>query len=210
MLISGAGNASFVVSGSSKSMSWKTGAKFIVFISVSKLSDGISKSFGSGNSFAGCVTGVVAAGISDVLFVAVMRDVSKTECCMGPILLWARINGMRNSSGILCGNSFVFISLGVLDSGAGCIVSVAVDGAGAGSAGTGSIIFGNGIVNSGAFLRIIIVVVAMYNGIADSINNPNTKPGNPRNFACANRVQSVPENISKLNIKCRIAHIAKI
>ena len=89
-------------------------------------------------------------------------------------------------------------------------VSCFVSGLTCASSGTGSMILGNGIVNSGFFLRIIIAVVAIYNGIADNINNPNTNPGNPYNLECASRIQSVPENISKLNIKCKIAHITKI
>lgn len=42
---------------------------------------------------------------------------------------------------------------------------------------------GAGISKSGFFVRIINVVVAIYSGIADSINIPKTKPANPCNSA---------------------------
>lgn len=90
--ISGAVNDSGFVSGSSKSISWKTGVKFIVFISGSIFSDGISKSFGSGNPFVDCADGGWVDIFFSCSFMAVMLGVSNTECCIGPILFWARIN----------------------------------------------------------------------------------------------------------------------
>lgn len=43
---------------------------------------------------------------------------------------------------------------------------------------------GTGIVNRGFLVRIINVVVAMYNGSAASISMPNTNPGKPCSWAC--------------------------
>ena len=90
--ISGALNDSGFVSDSSKSISWKTGVKFIVFISGSIFSDGISKSFGSGNPFVDCADDGWVDIFFSCSFVAVILGVSNTECCIGPILFWARIN----------------------------------------------------------------------------------------------------------------------
>ncbi len=69
----------------------------------------------------------------------------------------------------------------------------------------GNFILGNGNVISGFFVRIIIVVVATYKGIADKINIPNTNPPKPRNCARIRRFHCAPLNISKLNIWYNIA-----
>lgn len=78
------------------------------------------------------------------------------------------------------------------------------------SAGTGVKIFGNGIVNSGFFVRKMMDVVAIYNGKADKTSIPNTNPGKPRNSAWINVCQFDAENISKLNSQRKIAHTTKI
>ena len=68
-------------------------------------------------------------------------------------------------------------------------------------------IFGNGIVIKGFFVRIMMVVVATYNGIAANSIIPNTKPPNPRNWACIRRCHWAPLSISKLNMLYKIAHM---
>ena len=117
----------------------------------------------------------------------------------------ARVNAARTSAGI------VFAGVLGVVSGAGGGASVALDaGAGAvvgASIGTGVINFGNGILNSGFFVRITILVVAMYIGTAAKINMPNTNPGNPRNSACAKMRHWVALNILKLNSQNNIDHI---
>lgn len=96
----------------------------------------------------------------------------------------ARIYAVRNSDGNSSGNAsccgadvaFDFFSSGV--SGAGGFISVGCMFAQIFFTG-----FGTGMVTRGFFVRMINVVVAMYNGNAASSSIPNTKPGNPFNLA---------------------------
>ncbi len=71
-------------------------------------------------------------------------------------------------------------------------------------------ILGSGIVNSGFFVRMIRVVVAMYNDGAASSNMPNTKPGNPRRRACARCCHCWALKMLNLNKKYNNAHVATI
>lgn len=93
------------------------------------------------------------------------------------MLLRARIYGTRISSGKFGGNSLPVFSDSCVFSG----VCVVVCGFGS-SRGVGCKNFGICILNSGARLRTMMVVVAMYIGIAASIKIPNTNPGKPRNL----------------------------
>lgn len=71
-------------------------------------------------------------------------------------------------------------------------------------------IFGSGMVNSGFFVRMIRVVVAMYNDGAASNSMPNTKPGNPRRRACARCCHCWALKMLNLNKKYNNAHVATI
>lgn len=111
----------------------------------------------------------------------------------------ARLNMARISDGIAFSGSvgvgFCFVAVGCAAGTAwGCVFF-------------GILIFGKGIVNSGFFVRTIILVVAMYNGIAAKINIPNTKPGNPRNSACIRICHWAALNMLKLNIQNKTAHM---
>lgn len=127
------------------------------------------------------------------------------------MLLRARINAKRNSAGI-SGGSSVGVSAssgpraGVSDSGSG----VEAGSAGAGLNKAGILIFGIGIVIRGFLVRTISVVVATYNGNAARIKMPNTKPGNPRNWARIRRCHWGALNIEKSNMKNKIAHVVAI
>lgn len=154
---------------SSKFMSENTGANDGVASTSSKL-------FGNGNSPAGCNSG--GAGVFDVLCGAVMLLMSNTDFGAAPPCARARTNAGRNSVGIIfCGVVSVgVVSTGSCDTGSGAAVADV-------SSGTGCINFGSDSVNNGFFVRKMILVVAMYNGIAANINMPNTKPGKPRRWA---------------------------
>lgn len=155
---------------SSKFMSENTGANDGVASTSSKL-------LGNGNSPAGCNSGVVA-GVFDVLCGAVMLLMSNADFGAAPPCTRARTNAGRNSVGIIfCGVVSVgVVSTGSCDTGSGAAVADV-------SSGTGCINFGSDSVNNGFFVRKMILVVAMYNGIAANINMPNTKPGKPRRWA---------------------------
>lgn len=116
-------------------------------------------------------------------------------------------NSAGNSSGRFCVGSGSFFS-----SGASCAFFSSGSGAG-GLISVGCMFsqvfftyFGTETENKGFLVRIINVVVAIYNGSAASINMPKTKPGNPRNFACNNKCQCRPENILKLNRNLSTSH----
>ena len=123
----------------------------------------------------------------------------------------ARMYAVRNSDGNSSGRASVF---GVSDSFSGGVSGDSDDG---GFINVGcmraQIFFANsgaGILNNGFFVRMIMVVVAMYNGNAANTNIPNTKPGNPRSWACAKYCQWRDENMSKLNMPCSTIHIMAI
>ena len=124
------------------------------------------------------------------------------------MLLRTRINAKRNSAGI-SGGSSVGVSTssgpraGVSDSGSGADAG----STGAGLNNAGILIFGIGIVIRGFFVRTISVVVATYKGNAARIKMPNTKPGNPRNWARIRCRHWVVLNIEKSNMKNKIAHV---
>lgn len=161
-------------SGSSKFISVNVGTASVSGVGVS-----MSKSVGRGNeasliSCMGCSGAVAWCGVLNA------------DVCMRPMLLRARMNAKRNSAGMSAGNSTGVStssgpSAGVSDSGS----AVGVGSVGAGLKKAGILIFGAGIVINGFLVRIINIVVAMYNGNAASINMPNTKPGNPRSWARA-------------------------
>ncbi len=167
------------VFGASKLMSVNVGISANVGVSLNvgasdSLGIGISKSLGNGN--AADMTSDCDVGASGVG--ALRRDGS-----MRPRLLRARINGTRNSAGRSVGKVIGISTssgprLGVSDSGVGVASGVV-----AGLTKDGIVILGTGIVINGFLFRIISVVVAMYNGKADKIKIPNTKPGKPRNWA---------------------------
>ena len=162
-------------SGSSKYISVNVGVMSMSGVGVS-----MSKSVGNGNDVS-LISGVLGCSGMDAWFGALNADV-----CMRPMLLRARMNAKRNSAGMSAGNSMGVStssgpSEGVSDSGSG----VGVGSVGAGFKKAGILIFGNGIVISGFLVRIISVVVAMYNGNAASINMPKTNPGKPRSWARA-------------------------
>lgn len=98
----------------------------------------------------------------------------------------ARIYAVRNSDGNSSG------SVSTVDSACSDFFSSSGAGAGVGGFINVGCIFaqaffigvGTGTVTSGFFVRIINVVVAMYNGNAANTNIPNTNPGNPCNSAC--------------------------
>lgn len=164
-----------------------------------------SKSVGNGIS----VSSVSGAGAE----ISVTGEVTSmgwlnAERCSGVIFICARMYAVRNSDGnsggrVFASVSFLFSAFSSLFSGdaggfikVGCICDHNF-----------FIKSGTGMLNSGFFVRIINVVLAMYNGSAASINMPNTKPGNPRNSARIRWFQWVPENISKLNMNFKINHI---
>lgn len=98
----------------------------------------------------------------------------------------ARINCGRSSSGRSDG------MFGAVSVEAGT-ASVAVSGSGVFL----GAIFGNGMVISGFFVRMISVVVATYKGSIAKIKIPNTKPGKPRSCACINLCHCVPLKMLK-------------
>ena len=163
--------------GASKSRSWNIGVKVGIDVSKLSLMSSISKSFGGGNPFRFCCDGVEFAAVFDVTGCAEIGPELNVDCCMRPILLRARIYGTRISLGKFGGNSLPVFS----DSCAFSGVRVVVCGFGS-SRGVGCKNFGICILNSGARLRTMMVVVAMYIGIAASIKIPNTNPGKPRNL----------------------------
>ena len=67
--------------------------------------------------------------------------------------------------------------------------------------------FGFGIVTNGFFVRSIIVVVAIYSGMADKSIIPKTNPPKPRSSARASLCHWAPLNMLNLNIKYKIAHV---
>lgn len=210
----GEGGISFdvVTDGTSKSMSLNTGPDIVSnglsgYCTLLYSSSGVlmSKSVGSGNSpgcaaFCSGVCGVDAGGNGVACLLVV---VAGDNDCRALARSRANKNGARNSPGNPCGSS------------AGGVFSVAVGGvattggaAACGvSAGVGVINAGSDIVISGFFVRIITVIVAIYNGSAAKINMPNTKPPKPRSCARISRIQSLCENMSKLNMPDSIAHM---
>ena len=176
-------------------------SKFIsVNIGVSKCVGAISigpmsKSVGNGKmSFSG-------TGMHDVRSVG-MQD---GFCAYVSSLLRARINAARISWGISSDNVSLFVFS--FSWGVGCGV---FSGCFSPAFFCGVIIFGNfgfGMVISGFFVRTIIAVVAMYNGVAANNSTPNTKPPNPRSSARANLCHCAPLKILNLNIKYKIAHV---
>lgn len=161
----------------------------------------ISKSVGSGRLSA------IVSGVSGWVFDNWGCGALNADVWIRPMLFRARINAKRNSAGMSSGNSTGVStssgpSVGVSDSGT-------VSGVGAGDdfRNSGILIFGNGIVISGCLVRTINVVVAMYSGKAANNNMPKTKPGNPRNCACAKCRHWARLNMEKSNMKYKIAHV---
>ena len=162
---------SFMVSGS-KSRSWNIGVNVGVVLSEPM----ISKSSGSGNSFADCGAGVGDCGCCVSWGWLELRDdvIGRVK------LLRAWMNGMRSSDGKLRGNSFagcseIWGSGGADSDFCGCgVVSVA---------GTGCSHLGRLILNSGADRRQTMTVLAIYIGTMARIKIPNTNPGKPRRWA---------------------------
>jgi len=161
----------------------------------------ISKSVGSGRLSA------IVSGVLGWVFDNWGCGALNADVWMRPMLFRARINAKRNSAGMSSGNSTGVStssgpSVGVSDSGT-------VSGVGAGDdfRNSGILILGNGIVISGCLVRTINVVVAMYSGKAANNNMPKTKPGNPRNCACAKCRHWARLNMEKSNMKYKIAHV---
>lgn len=202
--------SSDVGASSSNVMSVNTGVKVGVLNSFADVSLPNSKSLGNGNSPAGCNSGTVALGTfdPDVIF-----PISNLD--FGAVLIPARARAynVRISDGNPGGSGRVYSS-----DGAGVVLAASTSGVATGvggisaftvSAGTGDKNFGNDIFINGALLRMTINVVAIYSGNAAKIIMPKTKPGNPCNWAWASLTQCAPENILKLNIQCKIAHIIR-
>lgn len=108
-----------------------------------------------------------------------MLPISKLDLGAGPMWARARINAARNSVGMVfcCAGCSSDVSF---SSGAS---ELSVSAVAVFSSGTGSKNFGRGTVNSGFLVRKMIIVVAMYVGIAAKISIPKTKPGKPRSCA---------------------------
>lgn len=123
---------------------------------------------------------------------------------------------MRNSAGMSGGNSVGISTASGPSSGVSDVVGgVGSTGVGIGVGSNSAKIFfmfilGNGIVISDFLLRIISVVVAMYNGNAASNKIPNTKPGNPRSWARNRRCHIDMSNILNLNRKYNTHHIMPV
>ena len=156
----------------------------------------MSKSVGNGR--------VVFVG-SGVEVSGVVLSVGRGRCSYALIRLRARINTLCNSGGRSTGNSG-FFSVGSL----GVVVSFAVGGVGSCFVSDGNFMFGFGIVIKGFLLRIINVVVAIYNGSAARISNPNTKPAKPCNSARASLCHCVALKRLKLNIKYSTVHMIAV
>ncbi len=69
---------------------------------------------------------------------------------------------------------------------------------------------GIGMEKSGFLVRIINVVLAIYNGNAANTNIPNTKPAKPCSSARIRCRQCVIENISKSNRNLNVIHIVAV
>lgn len=191
------------VSGVSKLISVNVGVNCSIVSGVMSSEALMSKSGGTGN-----VSASVSVS-SDVGMGVVCAVVLNADVWMRPRLLRARIYAVRNSAG-MSGDRSDGVSTGkdgVSDSvGAGAGVATGVGGVGRKKAGI--LILGKGMVISGFLLRTISVVVAMYSGNAANSNRPNTKPAKPRSWAWASLCHWAMFNMSKLNKKYNITHIA--
>lgn len=193
-----------LVSGVSKLISVNVGVNWSIASGVMSSDAVMSKSGGTGNVSTG------ASVLSDVGTGVVCTVVLNADVWTRPKLLRARMYAVRNSAG-MSGDRSDGVSVGkdgVSDSGAGAGVAGTAGAAGAGRRNAGIFIFGNGIVISGFLLRTISVVVAMYSGNAANSSRPNTKPAKPRSWAWASLCHWAMFNMSKLNRKYNIAHIA--
>ena len=103
----------------------------------------------------------------------------------------ARINALRISGGMLgsSSGSSGFCSVSGCGSGVSDFFSLQIFSQ-----------FGNGIVISGFFVRIINILVDTYSGIAANIMAPKTKPTKPYNCECASRCHWALLKIQKPNI----------
>ena len=193
-------SASVVPVSLSKFTSENTGANVGVPIS-NGLSSATSKSVGKGSSVAGCSSGC-GAGVA--VWDDVILLISKFDFGAWPLCARARINAARSSVGISFGAGVGVVStIGAVSAVWGSVSWVGLIV----SSGTGCINCGNGIVNNGFLVRKMILVVAMYIGIAAKISIPKTKPGKPRSCACIKICHCAPENMSKLNRHFKTAHI---
>lgn len=141
-----------------------------------------SKSVGNGMSWAvGSGVGTAMSGRGAVLNAGWFM----ADCCSGLTFMRARMYAVRNSDGNSSGRGCVSALSassdlsGVVSVQAGWSISV-----GCMRDQSCFMILGTGGVNNGFLVRMINVVLAIYNGNAANISIPNTNPGNPRNWAC--------------------------
>lgn len=132
--------------------------------------------------------------------------------CSGVMFIRARMYAVRNSDG----NSSGSVSLSDLSAVADFSSSFSASLCG-GLISVGCIWSqmplinaGIGTEKSGFLVRIINVVLAIYNGNAANTNMPNTKPGKPRNSARIRCRQCAIESISKLNRNLNTSHIIAV
>ena len=173
----------------------------------------ISKSVGIGIS---CV--FVSLVLQIILlfdfFCFVTLPKSNAEVGVRDICSRARAYATRNSAGIGADVGSAILSL--FNSGLSVVSVFVSDGTGASTTSSSigvcmnAFLINSGIlmVNNGALVRAITIVVAIYIGTAAKIKIPKTMPAKPCMCACASCHQRMRENILKSNIYFIIAHVA--